>query len=181
MSDEPFTEYLTNQLEEIERNWNLDPARLQKMQLAVQREIDIAESLISDAEHPVKLLVYDPACEAARQKFFNALDSAERILANAWHEIQIATELKRNHARLAGLNKVNLDRQKCRAKARFEAQKLWKLDHEQKIRLGDMCEEVWGLLISEYSQCLPDKPNGMKSWLREIAPPYAQRPGRPKK
>ena len=181
MSNEPFTQYLADQLEEIERVWDLEPARFQQIRLAVQNEINLAESLISEVEHPVKLLIHDPEHDEGRHRFLNALETAELYLTNARYELQAAMAHMTDCARLKGLKKVNQGKQRCKAIARAKAQILWEADHDQKIRLGDMCEQVWNSLFGKYREDLPDKPDGMKSWLRQVAPSYARKPGRPKK
>jgi hypothetical protein len=61
------------------------------------------------------------------------------------------------------------------------AKKQWEMDKEQKIRIGEMCEIVWGILYeSEHQPELPDKPECLKKWIRDIAPEYASKKGRPK-
>jgi hypothetical protein len=181
VSNEPFTQYLTNQLEEIERAWSLESARFQQIRLAIQSEINLAESLISEAEHPVNLLIPNPEHDLVRHRFLNALDTAELYLTNARYELQTATAHRSECARLKGLKKVNQGRQRCKAIAQANAQKLWEADRDQKIRLGDMCDQVWSSLFSKYREDLPDKPDGLKPWLRQVAPSYAVKPGRPKK
>lgn len=84
-SGAPFTQYLVNQLEEIRRNWKLEAARFEQFRRAVQREIDIAESIISDAGH-VSNLLNDPQYAVARERFLATIDTAERFLANARDE-----------------------------------------------------------------------------------------------
>jgi len=178
MSNEPFTQYLTDQLEEIERVWSLEPARFQQIRRAVQREINLAESLISEVDHSAKLLS-DPG--EARQRLLNALDTAERFLTNARYEHQITTNQIKDCARFVGLEEVNQRKGRCKAMAQAEAEKLWAADHDQEIRLSDMCQHVWNGMLDEHRDYLPNIADGMKSWLRSVAPPYAKKPGRPKK
>ena len=69
------------------------------------------------------------------------------------------------------------------------------------LRLADMCQEVWQdahnwlmaakgtyahdeemlRIIADFRDALPDKPDGLKSWLRAVAPKSASARGRPKK
>jgi len=66
---------------------------------------------------------------------------------------------------------------------------LWDRDELKQIRLGEMCEEVYSHLytmfsgddLADYQTALPDLPQGLKPWLREIAPDYARKGGAPKK
>jgi hypothetical protein len=82
VSSEPFTQYLVDQLKEIERNWELEPALFEQVRTAVQREIDVAESLIANAGHPA-VLFNDPRQEGALQRLLSAMDHAEWFLTNA--------------------------------------------------------------------------------------------------
>ena len=62
------------------------------------------------------------------------------------------------------------------------AQSQWRRDVDQQIRLGDMCELVWSEIAStEYRDKLPDQPQGLRPWLKPVAPEYAKKPGRPRK
>ena len=73
-----------------------------------------------------------------------------------------------------------------KADAKQEAQRLadtrWKNDTTQSIRIGDMAGLVWNDLVDMgYTDALPDKPAGLRSWIKEIAPPHASKRGRSKK
>jgi hypothetical protein len=66
------------------------------------------------------------------------------------------------------------------------ARKQWQEDVGQKIRIGGMCEIVFSSIYDWASKNnmlaqLPDSAPGIKPWLREVAPKYAQNKGRPKK
>lgn len=69
--------------------------------------------------------------------------------------------------------------------AKEAATKLWANDHERKIRLGEMCERVYKLMQSieqdHGRDFLPGESDGLKPWLRKVAPDYARRGGAPKK
>lgn len=77
---------------------------------------------------------------------------------------------------------------------------LWAEDSDQKIRLTDMCSKTFPLIkkfrdekVQQYSkgktsafikyfeQGLPGDPEGLRAWLRPIAPAYAKKGGRSKK
>ena len=62
---------------------------------------------------------------------------------------------------------------------------LWRDDITHSIRLADMCERVYRVLIpfaaeKNIIELLPEKVEGIKPWLRPVAPAYAQKRGRPK-
>lgn len=66
------------------------------------------------------------------------------------------------------------------------ASRIWREDTGQTIRLADACEMVWPELVDvsfkyDVNQHLPENSASLKKWLREIAPGYAKKPGRPKK
>lgn len=64
--------------------------------------------------------------------------------------------------------------------ARETAKHYWRKDKEQKIRMGEMCQLVWDSLCgSEYHPELPDKPESLRDWIKDIAPEYASEQGRP--
>lgn len=83
--------------------------------------------------------------------------------------------------------------------AQETAKHLWSKEAYKEKRLGEMCELTWSELFKQLREgenseddedrefssrslkCLPDKPEGLKSWLRPIAPEQARRRGRPKK
>jgi hypothetical protein len=82
----------------------------------------------------------------------------------------------------------NLRAQTVRGYAQCLAQIEWETRAVEKIRIGEMAEIIWAkLLDSEISKIikqdvlkvLPDKPAGLKPWLREVAPEYAKKAGRP--
>lgn len=58
---------------------------------------------------------------------------------------------------------------------------LWNQDKENKIKIGEMCEHVWGELHeTEHREQLPDQPISIKGWIKDKAPEYAREPGRTK-
>ncbi|WP_323847027.1 hypothetical protein [Microbulbifer magnicolonia] len=70
--------------------------------------------------------------------------------------------------------------------AQREAVALWELDTEQLIRIGEMCELVYKKLLTathghELYGYLPGSPEGIKAWLRPVAPAYATKAGPPKR
>jgi hypothetical protein len=72
---------------------------------------------------------------------------------------------------------------KANAKSRAEdiADSLWTDDLEEKIRISGMANKVWSCLVDEgFTDMLPENVESLKSWIREVAPPYALKGGRPK-
>lgn len=63
--------------------------------------------------------------------------------------------------------------------ANAHAQHLWAKDYDKKIRIGEMCEHVWGYMITTaYRDQLPNDAKSLKDWLTDI-PEYASQAGRP--
>lgn len=64
------------------------------------------------------------------------------------------------------------------------AKSLWAVDTNKQIRLSEMCELVFSKMYNLERKIgknlLPDKPESIKSWLREVAPDHAKKGGRPR-
>lgn len=80
----------------------------------------------------------------------------------------------------------NLNSQTCKEIAQSLARSGWEKDTENAIRITEMANEVWAAFYQfkvpkEIMDCLPDRAEGIKTWLREVAPEYAKRGGAPKK
>lgn len=68
---------------------------------------------------------------------------------------------------------------KAKLIADAHAQYLWSKDHDEKIRIGEMCELVWSYLVDTgHGEMLPERKSTLKSWLSSI-PQYASEAGRP--
>lgn len=68
---------------------------------------------------------------------------------------------------------------KAKLVADAHAQHLWLRDHDQKIRISEMCELVWNYLVdTEYRKMLPERKSTLKNWFSSI-PQYASEAGRP--
>lgn len=69
--------------------------------------------------------------------------------------------------------------QQAKLIANAHAQHLWAKDYDKKIRIGEMCEHVWGYMITTaYRDQLPNDAKSLKDWLTDI-PEYASQAGRP--
>lgn len=88
-----------------------------------------------------------------------------------------------------------------REQCQLFAEEAWREPRYERLRLGDMCQVVWSMahdwltgaeqefaqdgemlrIIANFRGALPDKADGLKSWLRPVAPESASRRGQPKK
>lgn len=78
---------------------------------------------------------------------------------------------------------IGVSKEKIEAKryARNIADYLWRKDIENKIKIKEMAINVYAELHqTEYKDQLPDKPESLKEWIKDIAPNYAKESGRPK-
>jgi len=64
--------------------------------------------------------------------------------------------------------------------ARTEATNLWQADTAQEFRIEEMAEIVEEILKRKGVEGLP-KRNRIKEWIKQVAPSYASKPGRPSK
>ncbi|WP_018649522.1 MULTISPECIES: hypothetical protein [unclassified Thioalkalivibrio] len=79
-------------------------------------------------------------------------------------------------------NAPNRRKQKAKTIAQALAQQLWKEDDAKTIRIRDMCEQVYKIMLRiGFDEHLPGQSEGLATWIRPIAPDHAKRPGRPKK
>lgn len=94
--------------------------------------------------------------------------------------------LRINMERVKALREQS-DRQRyLREKAQALAAYYWARDSHQTIRLSEMCQQVYADLwpyveAGDMSGLLPAAADGLKEWLRPVAPEYARKGGRPKK
>lgn len=80
----------------------------------------------------------------------------------------------------------NINVKHLRQWAQFKATQYWDQDAEQSIRVAGMAAKVYEELKLyahkiDALNALPGDHEGIRPWLREIAPPYAKAPGRPKR
>lgn len=77
----------------------------------------------------------------------------------------------------------NFERKAFRQIAQEIAAEEW--SNDPNTRVGEMCESVYRQMLeleeSIGRNYLPGQPEGIKPWLRKVAPESAKRPGRPKK
>ncbi|UVL04772.1 hypothetical protein [Pseudomonas sp. B21-047] len=90
--------------------------------------------------------------------------------------------VNREMASLRGLNARNKSLKRAADRAREVAVEKWAEDHDQCIRIGEMAQAIYAQLHSEgLDKVLPKDPDGVRKWIRPVAPPHAIRPGRTKK
>ncbi|ADH85952.1 hypothetical protein [Desulfurivibrio alkaliphilus] len=93
---------------------------------------------------------------------------------------------KANVARQAPLNQINAARRELKDFTKELAKKEWAKDTDRTVRIKDMCKKVYPALCEHaanknISDLVPDKEEGIKPWLRDVAPDYAKKQGRPPK
>lgn len=92
-----------------------------------------------------------------------------------------AFKTKTNQSKMSGLSILNEGKATARKRAKEIASGLWNKDTEQKIRLGQMADLVWKVLVDEdYTNYLPNTAASIKAWIKPVAPTYACKGGRPK-
>lgn len=99
--------------------------------------------------------------------------------------LEINDSLRRDKRRLAGLRSRNYGIKMLKDYACNLAREKWAEDHDQTIRLREMCDLVWHDMIVDpkVRAKLPNNEEGLKSWLRPTAKlyaPWAIKPGRPR-
>ncbi len=93
-----------------------------------------------------------------------------------------AVRKKDARKRMAGLQALNIAKTSAIARAQAIATELWLADTAQRIRTGEMANKVYGVLVDEgLTGLLPELPEGIKDWIKAIAPSYARKGGRPRK
>ncbi|OLU25435.1 hypothetical protein BVH03_17395 [Pseudomonas sp. PA15(2017)] len=84
--------------------------------------------------------------------------------------------------RLTGLAAVNKAKGTVRDRAQKIALEHWRTDIDKTIRLGGMADYVYRELAKEgYVDSLPESADRIKEWIKDIAPDYARKGGRPRK
>ena len=169
MSDFPV-EFLQSQIDNARRELDAMNAGVEHPQIrSALAALGMAQSLLDQNMGSADGRTY----KALRFAFSAHINNAIR----AMHAID---EEGRNKKRQAGLDHLNQSKQSAKSAAQDKALKLWSEDTEQRIRIGEMCQTVWADMHEDFGECLPDSANGMKPWLREVAPDYAKKGGRPK-
>lgn len=92
-----------------------------------------------------------------------------------------AFKTKTNQSKMSGLSILNKGKAAARERAKEIASERWNKDTEHKIRLGQMADLVWKVLVDEgYTDYLPNTAVSIKIWIKPVAPTYACKGGRPK-
>ena len=110
--------------------------------------------------------------EVMHPKYEDTIDAFKALHANTFRELPFQMH--------------NLKKKVLKEIAQGMALYLWSDDLGQNIRLSDMCEKVYRMLAplaqdKGVFELMPGEPEGLKPWLRPVAPDYAKRAGRPRK
>lgn len=85
-------------------------------------------------------------------------------------------------ARRRPLQERNTRKAMCKLYVQELAVIEWEKDSQESIRIGEMCHIVWSKVVeSRLRGDLPSLPEGLKSWLKPVAPDFASKRGRPRK
>jgi predicted nucleic acid-binding protein len=173
-----------------------------------KKELEIQASMEAEAlKHPA-LKAHREKVIARREEIRQSNPSYERALdvwaalslhsraANKQLENYYSAEIQLNETntkRARGLKEKNDKKKLAIEHVKKAAQKLWKQNPYKKVRVGEMAEIVWAKIHDEQDKKtddiffesrakiidqLPDRASGLKSWLRDIAPAEARKPGR---
>lgn len=149
----------------------------------------------SKAEPKVRSLANAAIKAAISIKGYNALEVAncffelgELLERFRWNQDSRYSKMLKtvtaNQKRKSGLKNINKLRAEAKEHVQQSGNKLWEKDAANSIRLGEMCERVWSELAGDIALSpegvFPNTANGLKPWLREVAPDYASKGGRPK-
>ncbi len=76
---------------------------------------------------------------------------------------------------------VGMEKLVAKEYAKIIAKHLWSKDGEQKIRMLEMAHLVYSEIHkSVLADQLPDNPNELQKWIKDVAPAYARKGGRPR-
>lgn len=77
---------------------------------------------------------------------------------------------------------ISLAKESAINKAKELAKIEWEKDKDHSIKLGSMVQIIWEQLIDlEYTDQLPNESRSIRHWIKDIAPSYARKGGRPKR
>lgn len=75
---------------------------------------------------------------------------------------------------------VSFQKLQAKEQARIIAKALWRNDKDKKIRIKEMANIVYSeLWESDFKRQLPNNQDSLQDWIRDIAPDYATKGGRP--
>ncbi|WP_323148824.1 hypothetical protein [Pseudomonas oryzihabitans] len=95
---------------------------------------------------------------------------------------RVSAAADRERDQLKGITARNQAISLTTERARAIAADLWEQDDEQLIRIGDMAQRVWSVMIDEgLSEHMPEQADRLKVWIKPVAPAYATKGGRAKK
>lgn len=104
------------------------------------------------------------------------------LVAMSSESAKVSRAAERERASLKGITARNQAISLASDRARVIAVDLWEQDEEQVIRIGDMAQRVWAVMIDEgLSEHMPEQADRLKVWIKPVAPAYATKGGRTKK
>lgn len=114
-----------------------------------------------------------------KNNIFVKNDDAIDILNNVFScYSELDSENEKNDIKPIGVSKEKIEAKRY---ARNIAEYLWRKDIEHKIKIKEMAINVYAELHQTHHRAqLPDKPESLKGWIKDIAPSYAKESGRPK-
>lgn len=114
-----------------------------------------------------------------KNNIFIKNDDALDILNNIFSSyLESKIENIKNEIKPVGVSKEKIEAKRY---AKNIADYLWRKDIENKIKIKEMAINVYAELFqTSYKEQLPDKPESLKEWIKDIAPSYAKESGRPK-
>ncbi|WP_131176929.1 hypothetical protein [Phytopseudomonas dryadis] len=137
----------------------------------------------------------DEAVMAAHRYRAAAVDAASHLTYASQH-LQYAmltifsNSLKSKHERdefiknrrMRGLSEINNLKSAASERAQALAIDLWGSDSSQAIRISEMADKVYRLLVDEgYQAALPETSERLREWIKPVAPDYARKGGRRRK
>lgn len=102
------------------------------------------------------------------------MELEEKIVNNAPVPIKTNIEIKPRRG-------VSMQKLQAKEQAKIIAKALWGIDKDKKIRIKEMAGIVYSELHGNgYERQLPNNPDSLQDWIKDIAPPHATIGGRPK-
>lgn len=101
-------------------------------------------------------------------------------MSNETDRVSAAADRERDQ--LKGITARNQAISLATDRARAIAADLWDQDEEEQIRIGEMAQRVWAVMIDEgLRDQMPEQADRLKVWIKPVAPAYATKGGRTKK
>lgn len=161
--------------------------------LADVLSISAAAGMLGETAEDVRLYMAGQmlALEEAEQIIETHPELAAKIASMAFQFTAAAASLLRGNIavrhsglgkRLAPLAAQSADKAVAVERAKAIAAEMWQADAEQKIRVGEMADNVYRALAAEgFIKSLPGTAERIKEWIKADALEYARKGGKPRK